>query len=225
MDQAPIQSDTGRSTNVLESVSEQAVATTSEKKQGDSASADFELGPTYASSPKQSSTSAPGSDGEEVPVSEAAMRQNMIHTELNGMIEEMMKSEDFEDEDEMDPESYEPLMRAAKEICYTRKIYDVSADKIVFFPSVIKTIINYDLFEKAEKYYFEEDDEYPSDYAMSLRAVAFERLEAEQDANGNDDDEMDDDMMERLSMAVQLTEDDLDELAAAVAAAEDEDEE
>ncbi|KAL3927011.1 MAG: hypothetical protein SGBAC_013252, partial [Bacillariaceae sp.] len=80
---------------------------------------------------------------------------------------------------------------------------------------------------KAEKYYFEEDDEYPSDYAMGLRSIAFERLEAEQEANGDDDDddEMDDDMMERLSMAVQLTENDLDELAAAVAAAEAEDEE
>jgi len=171
------------------------------------------------SSPKKSKSSAVVSNEEDVPVSEAAKRQNRIDTELNGMIKEMMESEDFEEEDEMEPESYEAIMRAAKEICYTRKYYDVSGDKIVFFPSLTKTIVNYDVFEKAEKYYFDEDDEFPSDYSMGLRAVAFERLEAEGD-DDSDDEEMDDDMMERLSMAVQLTEDDLDELREAVAAAE-----
>ncbi|KAL3939466.1 MAG: hypothetical protein SGBAC_005814 [Bacillariaceae sp.] len=153
------------------------------------------------------------------PLSEATKRQNMIHTELNGMIDEMMDSEDFEDEDEMDPESYDPLMQAAKEICYTRKYYDVSADRIVFFPSVTKTIINSDLFEKAEEYYFDEDDEFPSDYSVGLRAVAFERIFAQGNAGG-DDDEMDDDMMERLSMAVELRDNDLDELKGAFSAAE-----
>jgi len=158
-----------------------------------------------------------------VPVSEAAMRQNMIDTELKGMIEEMMKSEDFEEEDEMEPESYDAIIRAANEICYTRKYYDVSADKIIFFPSVTKTIVNFDLFEKATEYYFDEDDEFPTDYSMGLRNIVFERIEAEGDAS--DDEEMDDDLMERLSMAVQLTENDLDEIRQAVAAAEAEDEE
>jgi len=179
---------------------------------------------TDQSSPKESAASASVSNDKDVPVSEAAKRQNMIDTELNGMIKEMMESEDFEEEDEMEPESYEAIMRAAKEICYTRKYYDVSADKIIFFPSITKTIVNYDLFEKAEEYYFDEDDEFPTDYSMGLRSVAFERLEAEGD-DDDDEGEMDDDLMERLSMAVQLTENDLDELREAVAAAEAADQE
>ncbi|CAJ1931061.1 unnamed protein product, partial [Cylindrotheca closterium] len=173
---------------------------------------------TSSAIPEESTTSAAVSNGEAVPVSEAAKRQNMIDTELNGMIKEMMDSEDFQEEDEMEPESYEAIMKAAKEICYTRKIYDVSADKIVFFPSITKTIVNMDLFEKAEEYYYDEGDEFPMEYSMGLRNVAFEKLEAE--GEDDDDEEMDDDMMERLSMAVQLTEDDKDELQEAIAAAE-----
>ncbi|CAJ1953029.1 unnamed protein product [Cylindrotheca closterium] len=179
---------------------------------------------TSSASPKESTNSAVASIGEGVPVSEAAMRKNMIDTELNGMIKEMMNSEDFEEEDEMEPESYEAVTRAAKELCYKRKYYDVSADKIVFFPSVTKTIINMDLFEKAEEYYLEEGDEYPAEYSMGLRNVAFERLEAEGDGDG-DEDEMDDDMIFRLSLAVQLTENDKDELQEAIAAAEAADQE
>ncbi|CAJ1966451.1 unnamed protein product [Cylindrotheca closterium] len=180
------------------------------------------IGPQVESSsasPNENTASDTVSKGEAVPVSEAAKRQNMIDTELNGMIKEMMDSEDFEEEDEMEPESYEAIMKAAKEICYTRKIYDVSADKIVFFPSITKTIVNMDLFEKAEEYYYDEGDEFPMEYSMGLRNVAFEKLEAEGDGD-DDEEEMDDDMMERLSMAVQLTEDDKDELQEAIAAAE-----
>ncbi|CAJ1966456.1 unnamed protein product [Cylindrotheca closterium] len=173
---------------------------------------------SFSASPTETTTSATVSTGEAVPVSEATKRQNMIETELNGMIKEMMDSEDFQEEDEMEPESYEAIMKAAKEICYTRKIYDVSADKIVFFPSITKTIVNMDLFEKAEEYYYDEGDEFPMEYSMGLRNVAFEKLEAE--GEDDDDEEMDDDMMERLSMAVQLTEDDKDELQEAIAAAE-----
>ncbi|KAL3942069.1 MAG: hypothetical protein SGBAC_003665 [Bacillariaceae sp.] len=158
-----------------------------------------------------------------VSVSEAAMRQEKIDAELNGMIEEMMQSDDFCEEDEMEPESYLAIMRAAKEICYTRKYYDVSADKIIYFPSIIKTIVNNDLFEKAEEFYFDGEDEFPIDYRMALRSVALDQMVAEEDAAGGENDELDDDTMHRLSIRVQRTETDFDELQQIIAAAEAED--
>ena len=161
---------------------------------------------------------------EKVSVSEAAMRKSMIETELNGIIDEMMKSEDFVEEDQMEKEAYHALMRAAKEICYTRKYYDVSHDKIIYFPSIIKTIVNMDLFEKAEEYYFDNEEEFPAAYSMGLRTIAFDRMDGEGDADGADEG-MDDDMIERLSSIVQLKESDLDELQDAIAAAEAEDQE
>ncbi|CAJ1932221.1 unnamed protein product [Cylindrotheca closterium] len=159
-----------------------------------------------------------------VPVSEAAMRQKKIDTELNGMIEEMMQSDDFYEEEDMEPESYLALMRAAKEICYTRKYFDVSADKIIYFPSISKTIVHNDLFEKAEEYYFEEGDEFPMDYIMALRSIALDRMVAdEENAGSQHNDELDDDTMHRISIRVQRTETDQDELQALIEAAEAED--
>lgn len=152
--------------------------------------------------------------------SEAEMRQQMIDNELGRFIKEMMETEDLEEEDEIEPESLEALKKAANNICYLRKYYDVSNDKIIYFPSLVKTIINYSLFEEAEKYYYEEDDEFPMDYSIALRSVAFEQEEIDGD---DDDNGMDDDMMGRLSMSVQLTASDQDELLALMQQAELED--
>lgn len=152
--------------------------------------------------------------------SEAEMRQQMIDNEFGRLIKEMMETEDLEEEDEIEPESLEALKIAANTICYLRKYYDVSNDKIIYFPSLVKAIIDYSLFEEAEKYYYEEDDEFPMDYSVALRSVAFEREEIDGDDDGNG---MDDDLMARLSMSVQLTAMDQDELRASMEQAELED--
>eukprot|EP00980_Cylindrotheca_fusiformis_P021639 scaffold8505_cov130-Cylindrotheca_fusiformis.AAC.5 len=144
--------------------------------------------------------------------SEAEMRQQMISKELDYLIEKMMETEDMAEEEEVEPESLEALKKAANNLCYLRKYYDVSNDKIIYFPSLIKTIINYSLLEEAEKFYFEEEDEFPSDYSIALRSVAFEKEEAEGDEGDNG---MDDELMERLSMSVQLEESDQEDLKAA----------
>lgn len=153
-------------------------------------------------------------------ISEAEMRRNKIDDELSSLLEEMMETEDMVEEEEIEPESLEALKKAASNICYLRKYYDVSNDKIIYFPSLVKTIINYSLFEEAEKFYFDEEDEFPQDYSIALRSVAFEREENEGDDSDNG---MDDELMGRLSMSVQLTARDQDEMRAAIEQAEQED--
>eukprot|EP00526_Cylindrotheca_closterium_P000747 CAMPEP_0113623904 /NCGR_PEP_ID=MMETSP0017_2-20120614/12315_1 /TAXON_ID=2856 /ORGANISM="Cylindrotheca closterium" /LENGTH=93 /DNA_ID=CAMNT_0000533903 /DNA_START=1 /DNA_END=279 /DNA_ORIENTATION=- /assembly_acc=CAM_ASM_000147 len=51
--------------------------------------------------------------------------QTRIDKELKSMIKEMLQSRDFEDETDMEPEAREALVKAAKEVCYTRQYYDV----------------------------------------------------------------------------------------------------
>jgi hypothetical protein len=69
-------------------------------------------------------------------------------------------------------------------------------DKIIYFPSVIKEIMNYNLMEEAEKYYFEEEDEFPMEYSAALRAIASVEMEGQED--------VDEEYMESLSQDVDI---------------------
>mmetsp|Transcript_1114 Transcript_1114/g.1805 ORF Transcript_1114/g.1805 Transcript_1114/m.1805 type:complete len:111 (+) Transcript_1114:2-334(+) len=75
-------------------------------------------------------------------------------------------------EDPIEADVVLALQQAAHKICYVKKYYDVMKDEFLFFPSVAKTIMSYDLMEEADKYYYEEEDELPIDVSAGLRSVA-----------------------------------------------------
>ena len=129
-------------------------------------------------------------------MSEGEKRKIMIDTELMKIIKD---AEDNELEDDFEPEALEALKIAANKICYLKKYYNVIKDEIIYFPSVMKTILNYDLVEEAEKYYFDEEDEFPMQYSAALRSIV-----AETAAEEDDDD--DDDYMAKLAMDVDIGE-------------------
>eukprot|EP00980_Cylindrotheca_fusiformis_P023732 scaffold10878_cov131-Cylindrotheca_fusiformis.AAC.1 len=103
----------------------------------------------------------------------------------------------------MEAESKEAIIKAANEICYLKRYYDVMKDEMILFPSVSQTILNYSLMEQAEQHYFEQDNEFPLEYSAALRSVAAAGKEGEDD--DDDDDGHDDDLMDRLSMPLILT--------------------
>ena len=143
------------------------------------------------------------------PLSESERRSQMIQEELNQIVQEAV----LELEEELEQEALDALKIAAKKITYLKRYYDVLNDKIIYFPSVAKTIINYALFEEAEKYYYYKDDEFPMDYSLSLRTVVFDKLEEQE--NDEDHDTIDEEVMERLATNVEFTEAELEELRKA----------
>lgn len=144
------------------------------------------------------------------PLSESERRSQMIQEELNEIVQEAV----LELEEELEQEALDALKIAAKKITYLKRYYDVLNDKIIYFPSVAKTIINYALFEEAEKYYYYKDDEFPMDYSLSLRTVVFDKLE-EQENDEDHNDTIDEEVMERLATNVEFTEAELEELRKA----------
>jgi hypothetical protein len=126
--------------------------------------------------------------------SEAEKRRKMIDEELANLVKEANENEL---EEPFDEESIEALRKAAHKICYLKKYYDVMKDSVIYFPSVTKTVVDYTLIEEAEKYYYEEEDEYPQDLSIGLRSVATMAV-------AEDDDDVDEDYMLALSQDVEL---------------------
>jgi hypothetical protein len=131
---------------------------------------------------------------EEAKDAERNMRKIMIDEELAKVITNAQANEL---EEPFEPEALVALRTAAMEIAYLKKYYDVLKDELIYFPSVIKTLVNFSLIEEAEKYYFEEDDEFPMEYSAALRSVATEFMMA-------DDDDVDEEYMEKLAMDVAI---------------------
>jgi len=105
-------------------------------------------------------------------------RNKMIENELKSLI---MQADQKELEEPFDEDSIEALKKGALKICYRKKYYDVMKDEFIYFPSVAQTIIDYRLMERAETFYFEEEDEYPQELSIGLRSVALELLLLEGD--------------------------------------------
>lgn len=132
------------------------------------------------------------------PLSEANKRRRMIDDELARIIRD---AEEQELDGEMDPEAIDALTKAAYKICYVKKYYDVYKDKVIYFPSIVKTVMNYDLMEEADKYYGDEGDELPMQISAGLRSIAVNILA---DATSNGDDDVDEEYMENLASNVEL---------------------
>ena len=113
---------------------------------------------------------------------EAQMRKRMIDEELDGIIHDAIIGL----EEELEPEALDALKIAADNIAYRKKYYDVMKDKIIYFPTVSKTIVDHSLFDEAEKFYFGDEDSFPMDYSLEIRNVVFERMEGETDDENDD---------------------------------------
>mmetsp|Transcript_19751 Transcript_19751/g.40649 ORF Transcript_19751/g.40649 Transcript_19751/m.40649 type:complete len:482 (+) Transcript_19751:66-1511(+) len=136
----------------------------------------------------------PSNEEQEPVQSEAEKRKTMIEEEVKSIVKEADEKELRADKP-FDDDSIEALMKGAMEVCYRKKYYDVMNDNLIFFPSVMRAALDYRLMEEAEKFYFSEDDEYPSDLCRALRNVAFEII-----TENGDDDDYDEKYMTPLSM-------------------------
>jgi hypothetical protein len=131
-------------------------------------------------------------------LTEKEKRKAMIEEELTNIINVLTERTRLEDE--MEPEAIAALKKAALIVVYRKKYYDVFKDKFILFPTVAAALINYALIEEAEKYYYEDDDEFPMEYTKALRSVAFM-------LGVDESDDVDEAYMERLGMDVDIGED------------------
>jgi hypothetical protein len=116
-------------------------------------------------------TKAEGSEPEE----EKEKRKAMIEEEMEKVIKDTQEYVEVNLEEEFEPEAIEALRKAARKMAYTKKFYDVMKDEIVFFPSVQGLIMKNSLQDEAEKYYWEEEDEFPLEYTKALKTVVREQ--------------------------------------------------
>ena len=103
-------------------------------------------------------------------------------------------------EEEFDPAAINAIRRAAEELAYKRKYYDVMKDEVLFFPTVTRLIMTNTLMERAELYYYEEDDDaFPPEYSKALKTVCRESGLVKDDESTENDD-----YMEKLAQDVDL---------------------
>jgi hypothetical protein len=91
-------------------------------------------------------------------------------------------------EEEFEPQAIEAIRQAAQELAYTRKYYDVRNDEIIFFPTVARLVMTNVLSDRAESYYYEEEDEFPPEYSKALKTVCRDKgLINDEDSIENDE--------------------------------------
>lgn len=103
-------------------------------------------------------------------------------------------------EEEFEPEAVDAVRKAAHELAYKRKYFDVMKDFVIFFPTVTRLIMTNALQEKAEDFYFEEDDEFPPEYAKALKTVCREKGFVKERDNAENDE-----YMEKLAQDMDLS--------------------
>jgi hypothetical protein len=111
-------------------------------------------------------------------------------------------------EEEFDPLAIEAIRRAAQELAYRRKFYDVMNDEFRLFPTVTRLIMTNTLTDRAASYYNDqeeeeedqEEDEFPPEYSKALKTVCRDNgLVKEDDSAENDD------YMEKLAQDIDLS--------------------
>jgi hypothetical protein len=172
----------------MQSLREKAVVSQRETKLEEEAAV-----PDVVPAEEEPEADAPAAEGKPK-VSEGEQRKKMIEEELAKIVK---GAEDNELEEELEPEALEVLQKAANKICYLKKYYDVIKDEVIFFPSVTTCFVNSSLIEEAEKYWYDEADEFPLDYSAALRSTATESMDGE-------DEDQDDDYMLKFAMDVEI---------------------
>lgn len=105
-------------------------------------------------------------------------------------------AEDQELEKEMRAEGVDALIIAAEKLAYRKKYYDMDRNRFQIFPSVAALLVGYEVYEEAEKHYYDPEDEFPLKYIAALKEVAM--------AGGG----LDEDAEEMEPMSVDITSDD-----------------
>ena len=100
---------------------------------------------------------------------EERVRGKRIKNDLESIIKD---AEENHLGDKIQDEATDALLRAANEIVFIKKYYDVDTDIFKYFPSVKNTVLNCSLMERAEDFYFDGVQDFPLDYSSALRASA-----------------------------------------------------
>ena len=80
-----------------------------------------------------------GDTNEGVEEDELTMRRRMISDGLAAVIE----GADKELDEPIEEEAIQAMQKAASTLCYTKKYFDGSNDRMIYFPSVAKVILNF----------------------------------------------------------------------------------
>ena len=108
-------------------------------------------------------------------LSDKERRKVLIEDELDKIIKGAHGYvQEYLEEDEFESEAIDAITKAANLLAYRRKYFDVMTDQIILFPSIPKLIMKNALQDEAEKYYWEEEDEFPLEYSKCLKTVVKE---------------------------------------------------
>jgi hypothetical protein len=107
-------------------------------------------------------------------------RQLVITQKLDHFIQ---RAETEELDKEMREEGKKAIRIAVDKFAYQKKYYDVSRDRVIVFPTVAQCLVRMEVYEEAEKHYYDPCDDYPLKYIAALKEVAFQ----EQDWSDDDD--------------------------------------
>ena len=97
-------------------------------------------------------------------------RKQMIEHELLSLIH---KAEEQELGKEMREEGVNALKIAANKFAYRRRYLDSQSNNFVTFPSLKNCLAGSEIYEEAEKHYYDAEDEFPLKYIAALKEIAF----------------------------------------------------
>ena len=96
-------------------------------------------------------------------------RKQLIEEEIDDFA---AKAQD-ELENPMRDEGISAVKTAALKLAYTHKYYNRSTDEIQLLPTIASLLIGSELFEEAEKHYYEDGDDYPLKYIAAFKTTAY----------------------------------------------------
>lgn len=127
-------------------------------------------------------------------------------------------------DDDLSDEAKSSVFKAAMDSAYLKHYYDSNEHKVVYYPTCKDLVLNHNFIDEAEKYFYREQDKFPSDYrraiSSSVRALERQRLLEEQKRNHHRYEDTDeesesnsvDDLL-TMSMHVRLDADMVDKFA------------
>ena len=126
-------------------------------------------------------------------------------------------------DDDLSDEAKSAVFKAAMESSYLKHYYDKNEHRVVYYPTCKDLVLNHDFIDEAERFFYREKDEFPSDYrraiSSSVRSLERQRLLEEQGQNYHRYEETDesesnsvDDLLS-MSMHVRLDADMVDKFA------------
>eukprot|EP00980_Cylindrotheca_fusiformis_P004220 scaffold915_cov65-Cylindrotheca_fusiformis.AAC.6 len=137
---------------------------------------------------EEDDTAAAAARGTTETVLGSSARQRRIEREVG---EFCKRAGEEELDKEMRNEGIKALKIAAEKFAYKKKYYDSTNDTMIVYPSVAGCLAGYDVYEEAEKHYYDPEDEYPLKYTAALRDLALAAGGGEEDTQHMDTMSMD----------------------------------